>query len=171
MFAKWRKKGWKALLQHQQQSTRVLGFTLLEIMIGVAILAVLAAIAIPNYIGYKERARLNDTIAEIKEMGYRIDLYAMENDVYPPDLATVNLDDREDKWGNKYEYFRMEYDSKGKLLPGSRKDKNLHPLNTDYDLYSKGPDGKTNLPLTAAASHDDIVRGNNGSFVGWGKDY
>jgi general secretion pathway protein G len=149
----------------------VLGFTLLEICISVAIIAVLAALAVPNYIGYKEKARLNDTITEIKEMGYIIDLYAMENDTYPKDLKEVGLDDRKDEWGNKYKYFRMEWDAKGKLKKGARQDKNLHPLNTDYDLYSKGPDGDSKLPLTAQASRDDIVRGNNGAFIGWGKDY
>jgi len=52
-----------------------------------------------------------------------------------------------------------------------RKDKSLHPLNTDYDLYSMGPDGQTAKPLTSSKSQDDIVRANNGGFVGLGKDY
>lgn len=47
-----------------------------------------------------------------------------------------------------------------------RKDHNLVPLNTDYDLYSSGPDGASVGPLTAKASRDDILRANNGRFVG-----
>ena len=52
-----------------------------------------------------------------------------------------------------------------------RKDKNLVPINTDYDLYSKGPDGKSVTPLTANSSRDDIIRANNGAYVGEAEDY
>lgn len=45
------------------------------------------------------------------------------------------------------------------------------PINSDYDLYSKGKDGKSQKPLTAAASRDDIVRAGNGAFVGLASDY
>lgn len=51
-----------------------------------------------------------------------------------------------------------------------RKDKSLYPLNTDYDLYSMGPDGKSQTPLTAKASRNDIVRAKNGAFIGWAAD-
>jgi general secretion pathway protein G len=52
-----------------------------------------------------------------------------------------------------------------------RKDKNLHPLNTDFDLYSLGPDGESRLPLTAGPSRDDILRANNGAFIGRAENY
>lgn len=52
-----------------------------------------------------------------------------------------------------------------------RKDHNLVPLNTDYDLYSMGEDGASVSPLTAKASRDDIVRANNGRYVGLASDY
>jgi len=45
------------------------------------------------------------------------------------------------------------------------------PLNTDYDLYSQGPDGQSVSPLTAAKSRDDIIRANNGDFIGTAEDY
>ena len=47
-----------------------------------------------------------------------------------------------------------------------RMDRFLHPINSDYDLYSMGKDGQTVLPLTARQSHDDVIRANDGSFVG-----
>ena len=47
-----------------------------------------------------------------------------------------------------------------------RMDRFLHPINSDYDLYSMGKDGETVLPLTARKSHDDVIRANDGSFVG-----
>jgi hypothetical protein len=47
-----------------------------------------------------------------------------------------------------------------------RKDRFLHPINSDYDLYSMGKDGESVEPLTAQKSHDDVIRANDGSFVG-----
>lgn len=52
-----------------------------------------------------------------------------------------------------------------------RKDKNLVPINSDFDLYSKGPDGQSASPLTASISQDDIVRGRNGTFFGKASEY
>ena len=52
-----------------------------------------------------------------------------------------------------------------------RKDHNLVPLNTDFDLYSMGPDGESASPLTAKASRDDIIRANNGSYIGTATNY
>jgi len=40
------------------------------------------------------------------------------------------------------------------------------PVNSDYDLYSMGSDGKSRPPFTARASLDDIVRASNGGYVG-----
>ena len=45
------------------------------------------------------------------------------------------------------------------------------PINTDFDLYSVGADGRTAAPLTARFSHDDVVRANNGSFIGLAVNY
>jgi hypothetical protein len=58
--------------------------------------------------------------------------------------------------------------SQGRNQP---KDKSLHPLNSDYDLYSMGPDGQSQTPLTAKASRDDIIRANNGGFIGVVEDH
>jgi general secretion pathway protein G len=40
------------------------------------------------------------------------------------------------------------------------------PINTDFDLYSKGADGDSVAALTAAKSRDDVVRAANGAFIG-----
>jgi len=47
-----------------------------------------------------------------------------------------------------------------------RKDHNLVPVNSDFDLFSKGKDGQSKSPFTAKASRDDIVRANNGRYIG-----
>ena len=50
-------------------------------------------------------------------------------------------------------------------------DHQLHPINCDYDLYSVGKDGKSEAPLTAKVSQDDIIRANNGGYVGLVSNY
>jgi general secretion pathway protein G len=52
-----------------------------------------------------------------------------------------------------------------------RKDRFLVPINSDYDLYSMGPDGASAPPLTAKASHDDIIRASDGAYVGVAENF
>ena len=52
-----------------------------------------------------------------------------------------------------------------------RKDKNLVPVNSQYDLYSPGPDGESVPPFTAQKSRDDIVLANDGGYIGLAADY
>ena len=52
-----------------------------------------------------------------------------------------------------------------------RKDRFLNPLNSEFDLYSVGPDGKTETPLTAKASYDDIIRAVDGKYMGLASDF
>jgi general secretion pathway protein G len=87
---------------------------------------------------------------------------------FPDALDEVGMDDMRDPWGNPYQYLNIET-AEG---PGSlRKDKFLVPLNTDFDLYSMGKDGESKPPLTAKASHDDVVRANDGGYVGIATGY
>jgi general secretion pathway protein G len=52
-----------------------------------------------------------------------------------------------------------------------RMDRFLVPINSDFDLYSMGPDGRSVAPMTARMSRDDIVRASNGRFVGPATEY
>ncbi len=144
------------------------GFTLIELMIVVAIIATLAGIAMPSYLRYIQRARGTDVVREIRMIERNIELFKEFNGVFPDSLEQLG-DVPKDSWGNPYQYTKIEGGSpgKGKL----RKDHNLVPVNTDYDLYSTGEDGESASPFTAKISRDDIVRANNGEFVGLVSDY
>lgn len=136
-------------------------------MVVVAILGVATAISIPIYSAYK--LKLNNAIAvkDIINIQVAIESFNQASDVYPNSLADVNMNLLLDPWGAPYEYLDLD----GVPIGQMRKDQALVPINSDYDLYSKGPDGLSVMPLTAAHSRDDIVRGNNGGFIGVAEDY
>ena len=52
-----------------------------------------------------------------------------------------------------------------------RQDRFLRPVNRDFDIFSRGPDGETSDNLTDPYSLDDIIRANDGGFVGIAADY
>ena len=144
------------------------GFTLIEILIASGILAVIASIAVVGYRGYIETTKVNITIDQLAEMSIALTDYGQDNGKFPDSLAVIGLDTMLDPWGNPYQYLNIAADpGNGKV----RKDHNLVPLNTDYDLYSMGPDSKSVSALTAKASRDDIIRANNGSYVGTAASY
>jgi len=58
--------------------TKTLGFTLVEIMIVVAIIGLLAAIAIPNFVKAREQAQLNSIFNNLRIIEGAKDQYALE---------------------------------------------------------------------------------------------
>ncbi len=132
-----------------------------------AIVIVLAAIAVPNYLSMKEKAVFDDTLKTLREVSGKINLYYMEKDHYPSTLAEAGLADQRDHWGRPFIYNPFDTAAKKTL----RKYKNEHPINTDYDLLSLGKDGITSTNIQKKECKDDIIRANNGRFYGYGEDY
>lgn len=128
-------------------SRRETGFTLIEIMVVLVIIAILAALVAPQILGQVDEARVTAAKQDIQTIGTALDFYKMDNFRYPntdqglealikkPDDPTVRnwrpdgylraKSVPKDPWGNDYRY----------LEPGSH--------GAGYDLYSLGSDGET----------------------------
>lgn len=139
------------------------GFTLIEMLIVIAIIFTLIAIGYPLYGTALEKAKVGRAIADIRVVSAEIGEYQLFNGSLPLSLADVGRANLLDPYGNPYEYLNFATE---KGTGNFRKDRFLVPINSDYDLYSKGQDGDSVAPLTAPKSHDDIIRANDGGFIG-----
>ncbi|MGE8497462.1 MAG: type II secretion system major pseudopilin GspG [Pseudomonas sp.] len=120
------------------------GFTLIEIMVVVVILGILAALVVPQVMNRPDQAMVTVAQGDIKAIGAALDMYKLDNQVYPstqqglealvrkpsgnPPAKNWNVDGYLkrlpiDPWGNVYQY----------LAPGTK---------GAFDLYSLGADGK-----------------------------
>ena len=144
------------------------GFSLVETMIALATAMVLAAIAIPMYERHVERARILQAVNDIGALSVAINHYLQDNRELADSLQDMGLSAGTDPWGRPYRYQNLTtVHGKG----AARKDRRLNPLNSDFDLYSVGKDGRTALPLPPPVSHDDIVRARDGRFIGVARDF
>lgn len=143
------------------------GFSLVELLLVIGLLAVLVAIALPLYENYRLKVQDHQAEQDIIAMSMQVTNFWQNNRAYPASLADIGMAGKLDPWGRPYIYYDVAANGKG----GARKDKALNPLNTDFDLYSLGPDGQSKLQITQKASLDDIIRANDGTFVGVAADY
>ena len=149
---------------------RGLGYTLLELMFAVAVVGLLAAIAVPSYARIIEQQKIQQGERDLRLLGLRIENYRTAHGVAPDSLNQLNMKLPKDPWGRDYQYLNFSANIPG-IAGMIRKDHNLHPLNSEFDLYSVGADGVSQPPLTAQVSRDDIVWARDGDFVGLAADY
>lgn len=157
-----------AELESQLRHASHRGFTVFEIVVVLAIGGIILAISVPAVQSYMDRARVAQAITDIGQMSSTIKQYGRSKGALPDSLADVSLDTLSDPWGRPYQYFNLA-SSKGNGK--ARKDKKLNPLNSDFDLYSVGPDGDSKPQITNAVSRDDVLRARDGGFVGLATDF
>jgi general secretion pathway protein G len=149
---------------------RTKGFGLIELMITLVVAALLLSIAVPAYDRFVDRAKVARAIGDVGTISIEIGKFQLRNNnALPNTLDELGVDVPLDPWGTPYAYLNIVAAGPGN--GAFRKDKNLNPLNSDFDLYSSGEDKDSKGPLSAKASRDDIVRANNGAFIGLGEDY
>ena len=67
------------------------GFTLIELLIVVAIIAILAAIAVPNFLEAQTRSKVSRVRADMRAVATALETYAIDNSKYPPDPSEGKL--------------------------------------------------------------------------------
>ena len=129
------------------------GFTFIEIMVVVAILAILAALVVPRIMGRTDDAKRTAAKVQIRNIEGALQLYKLDNGVYPsseqwikalvekPSVGVVpkkwkigGYIDKlpEDPWGNPY-----KYQSPAPIQQGQ-----YGQIKGDYELMSLGTDGE-----------------------------
>ncbi len=160
------------------------GFTMIETLMSLAILGVVLAVALPSFKSYQKNTLVAQCEADLSDIAMRLEKFKAFNYSYPWNLSDLgNIPS--DPWGNAYQYLELSNvnDKNGKVKvdlagdkikgpkPKARKKKNLKPLNSDYDLFSTGEDGRYKANLSAADSLDDCIRADDGAFIGLAADY
>lgn len=113
---------------------RVPGFSLLELMLVLAIIGVLTAVVAVNVVGAGGRAKVRATMASLTTLKSALNAYNLDNSAYPPTLGVMQAGGSKayldasiklaDGWGRPFYY----------AVPGL----NGQP----YDLISSGEDGQ-----------------------------
>src|SRR5438309_3394437 len=107
------------------------GFTLIELVIVLAIAALVLAMTVPMVNNYVERGKVSQSVSDLAEMSKGIRTYEKTHGALPGSLADAGYDGRLDPWGFAYQYFNL------RTAHGNghaRQDKILRPLNSDFDL-------------------------------------
>ena len=128
------------------------GFTLIELLIVVAVIGIIAAISVIQYMSALDKARQRATMADMRTISRAVEAYLVDNHVVPEDsggVATlaavlipyqISVVPQNDHWGNTYNYTSNAFDT--------------------YTLESFGKDGADGANITYNTRMDfflDIV--------------
>ena len=144
------------------------GWTLIELILVTAIMATLAALVAPRLQGALDKAAVAGAIHALQ---LELMQYEEENGAPPASLAAIGRSNLLDPWDNTYQYLNLLGGGGGGGGGQPRKDRFLVPINSSFDLYSMGKDGLSTPPLTAKMSKDDVVRANDGGFIGLAENF
>ena len=136
------------------------GFTLIELIVVTTILGVLTLMAFPVFSNYIRTVKNGACAADIRVIDKAIQAYVIDKNALPNSLDDVGMGEKLDPWKRLYVYQDL---SKGAALMNFA---GIEALNTDYDLYSKGEDGASTPASGNPGNEDDIVRSNDGVYVG-----
>lgn len=140
------------------------GLTVVELLIILAIIATVATMLVPAVLQALANAKVKMAISDISTISFNVNQFVRDNDDLPDDLDELDRTvPRIDPWGREYVYLPSTSD---RWMAERRRDRWMNPLNTDFDVYSVGPDGESRAALPPPVSHDDVIRANGGTYIG-----
>ena len=125
------------------------GYTLLELLVVLGILAMLSAMATPQLMGYFGKAKTQSAQIQIQNIGTALEMYYLENGAYPSESAglkaLVEPTAEAPNWNGPY-----LKKAQNLLDPWGRPFQYVNPSsNGSYEVFSRGPSGKTKAASTA----------------------
>ncbi len=149
------------------------GFTLIELMIVVAIIGILAAIAIPNFIKFQARSKQSEPKSNLKGLFTAQKSYFQEKDRYSAVAGAIGFSPER---GNRYAYWlavtapnaTVQQRNAAAIPPGQN-----HQIEVDTFRYPFMPDGTTANPAnpTYGATGGNPNGGAQGLFQANGKSH
>ncbi len=118
------------------------GYTLLELLVVMGILAILTALATPQLMSYFGKAKAQTAQLQIENIGTALEMYYVDNGSYPSSgaglKALVEQTPEAPRWNGPY-----LKKAKNLLDPWGRPYQYTYPnSNGEYEVYSLGPSGK-----------------------------
>ncbi len=122
------------------------GFTLIELVVVIVILAILAAVIVPRFFGRTEDAKISNAITTIKTLDDSIGMFNADTGGFPSSLDALINNPQAKGWNGPY----LKNQSSVPMDPWGHAYTYKHPGDNgrDYDIMSQGPDGQ-NAPITS----------------------
>ncbi|AUC99059.1 type II secretion system major pseudopilin GspG [uncultured Bradyrhizobium sp.] len=132
------------------------GYTLLELLVVMGIIAILTAVATPQLMGYFGKAKVQSVQLQIENINTALEMYYMENGAYPSASAglkaLVEAPSDAPRWNGPY-----LKKAKNLLDPWGRPYQYVYPTASgEYEVYSLGASGKA---ASASTGGGNVSRG------------
>ena len=144
-----------------QHHTTSRGFSLIELLIVVAVIGLIAAIAIPNLVNAIQRARQTRSVADLNSLAKAVSMYGQDFADYPVQASLASVESLREPLTTYMANFNAH--------DGWMRDFMYVSDGADYTMLSYGLDGAESLPYTRGPTgffDEDIVM-NNGMFMQW----
>jgi len=138
----------------RRKRSRGRGFTLIELMVVILIIAILAALIVPRIIGRTDDAKISKAKADISSLSQMISSFRLDTGRYPTNDEGLNALES------------APSDVSGWKGPYSQKAIPVDPWNNEYHYESPGPNGEDFVVISYGADGQPGGDGNNADITG-----
>lgn len=124
-------------IRGRRTTRRAAGFTLVELLLVLVILALIGGLVLPGIIGKAEGAKVKAAASQVSRLSMAVESYYLDTGTTPDNLQALVEDEGEDGWNGPYVKASSLKDPWGReyvyQYPGEH---------GDFDIYSLGADGQ-----------------------------